>query len=48
MYFARRELIEDRDTILELTVKIQELQKDIYCMHDARDLKDAEWVRSEW
>ena len=44
--FSRRRLIEDRDTILELTAKIQELQNEVNCMNDSRDLKDAEAVRS--
>ena len=44
--FSRRELIEDRDTILELTGKIQELQNEINCMNDSRDFQDAESVRS--
>ena len=44
--FSRRKLIEDRDTILELTAKIQELQNEVNCMYDSRDLKDAESVRS--
>ena len=43
---TRRRLVEDQDTILELTGKIQELQNEIYCMNDSRDLKDAESVRS--
>ena len=43
---ARRRLIEDRDTILELTGKIQELQNEIKCMNDSRDSQDAETVRS--
>ena len=43
---ARRKLIEDRDTILELIGKIQELQNDINCMNDSRDFQDAESVRS--
>ena len=34
---ARRKLVEDRDTILELTGKIQELQNEINCMNDSRD-----------
>ena len=41
-----RRLIEDRDTILELTTKIQELQTEINCMNDSRDFQDAESVRS--
>ena len=44
--FSRRKLIEDRDTILELTAKIQELQNEVNCMNDSRDLKDAESIRS--
>ena len=43
---SRRKLIEDRDTILELTGKIQEVQNEIYCMNDSRDFQDAESVRS--
>ena len=39
-------MIEDRDTILELTGKIQELQNEINCMNDSRDFKDAESVHS--
>ena len=42
----KRKLIEDRDTILELTSKIQELQNEINCMNDSRDFQDAESVRS--
>ena len=43
---SRIRLIEDRDTILELTGKIQELQNEINCMDDSRDFQDAESVRS--
>ena len=43
---SRRKFFEDRDTILELTAKIQELQNEVNCMNDPRDLKDAESVRS--
>ena len=32
-----RKFIEDRDTILELTAKIQELQNEVNCMNDSRD-----------
>ena len=38
--------MEDRDTVLELTGKIQELQNEINCMNDSRDFEDAESVRS--
>ena len=34
--FSRRELVEDRDTILELTAKIQELQNEVNCMNNSR------------
>ena len=37
--FSRRRLIEDRDTNLELTAKIQKLHNEIHCMHDSRDFK---------
>ena len=43
---SRRKLTEDRDIILELTGKIQELLNEINCMSDSRDFKDAESVRS--
>ena len=43
---ARINLVEDRDTILELTAKIQGLQNQVTCMNDSRDFKDAESVRS--
>ena len=43
---ARRRLVVDQDTILELTGKIQELQNEINCMNDSRDFQDAESVRS--
>ena len=43
---ARRKLVEDQDTVLELTGKIQELQNEINCMNDSRDFQDAESVRS--
>ena len=43
---AKRRLVEDQDTILELTGKIQELQNEINCMNDSRDFQDADSVRS--
>ena len=43
---ARRRLVEDQDTILELTGKIQELQNESNCMNDLRDFQDAESIRS--
>ena len=43
---ARRRLVEDQDTILELTGKIQDLQNEINCMSDSRDFQDAESIRT--
>ena len=43
---ARRRLVEDQDTILELTGKIQELQHEINCMNDSKDFQDVESIRS--
>ena len=43
---ARRRLVEDQDTILELVGKIQELQNENNCMDDSRDFQDAESIRS--
>ena len=43
---ARRRLVQDQDTVLELTGKIQELQNEVSCMNDSRDFHDAESVRS--
>ena len=34
---TRRRLVEDHDTIHELTAKIQELQNEVNCMNDSRD-----------
>ena len=43
---ARRRLVEDQDTILELTDRIQELQNEKNCMSDSKEFQDAESVRS--
>ena len=43
--FSRRKLIENQDTIDELTARIQELQNEINCMNDSRVFKDADSVR---
>ena len=45
--FSSRKFIEDRDTVLDLTAKIQELQNEVNCMNDSKDLLDAESERSE-
>ena len=44
--FSRRILIEDRDTILDLTAKIQELQNEVNCLNDSKVFQDVESVRS--
>ena len=43
---ARRTLVEDQNTILELSGRIQELQNEVNCMNDSEDFQDAESVRS--
>ena len=43
---ARRKLIEDQHTILELSGRVQELQNEVNCMNDSKDFQDAESVRS--
>ena len=43
---ARRRLVEDQDTILELTGRIQDFQHEINCMSDSKDFQDAESIRS--
>ena len=44
--FSRRRLIENQDTIHELTARTQELQNEVNCLNNSRDFKDAESVRS--
>ena len=43
---ARRKLMEDQNTILELSGRVQELQNEVNCMNDSKDFQDAESVRS--
>ena len=43
---ARRQLIEDQNTIMELTGRVQELQNELNCVNDSKDFQDAESVRS--
>ena len=43
---AGRKLVEDRNTILELSGRIQELQNEINCMNDSKGFQDAESIRS--
>ena len=43
---ARRKVIEDQNTILELSGRVQKLQNEVNCMNDSKDFQDAESVRS--
>ena len=43
---ARRKLIEDQNTIMELSGRLEELQNEVNCMNDSKDFQDAESVRS--
>ena len=43
---AKRKLIEDQNTILELSGRVQELQIEVNCMNDSKDFQDAESFRS--
>ena len=43
---ARRKLIEDHNTVIELSGILQELQNEVNCMNDSEDFQDTESVRS--
>ena len=43
---ARRKLIEDQNTILELSGRVQDLQNEVNCMNDSKAFQDAESIRS--
>ena len=43
---ARRKLIEDQNTVMELSGRVQELQNEVNSMNDFKDFQDAESVRS--
>ena len=43
---ARRKLIEDQNTMKELSGRLQELQNEVNYMNDSKDFQDAESVRS--
>ena len=43
---ARRRLVEDQNTVLELSGRTQELQNEVNCMNDSKDFQDAESIRS--
>ena len=44
---ARRKLIEDQNTLLELSGRVQELQNEVNCINDSKDFQDAE-SSSQW
>ena len=43
---ARRKLVEDQNTILELSARKQELQNEIFSTSDSKEFQDAESFRS--
>ena len=43
---TKQKLIEDQNTITELTGRLQELQNEVNCMNDSKEFQDAESVRS--
>ena len=43
---TRQEFIEDQNTIMELSGRLQELQNEANCLNDSEDFQDAESVRS--
>ena len=43
---TRQKFIEDQNTIMELSGRLQELQNEVNCMNDSKDFRDAESVRS--
>ena len=43
---ARRRSVEDQDTKLELSGRVQEQQNEVNCMSDSKEFQDAESIRS--
>ena len=43
---TRQKFIEDQNTIMESSGRLQELQNEVNCMNDSKDFQDAESVRS--
>ena len=43
---TRQKFIEDQNTILELSGRVQELQNEVNCMNDSQEFQDAESARS--
>ena len=44
--FTRQKFIEDQNTIVELSGRLQELQNEVNCMNDSKDFRDAESICS--
>ena len=44
--FAQKKFIEDQNTIMELSGRLQELQNEVNCMNDSKDFRDAESICS--
>ena len=44
--FTRQRFIEDQKTIMELSGRLQELQNEVNCMNDSKDVQDAESIYS--
>ena len=44
--FTKQKFIEDQNTIIEFSGRLQELQNQVNCMNDSKDFQDAESVRS--
>ena len=42
----KQKFVEDQNTIMELSGRLQELQNEVNCMEDSKDFQDAESVRS--
>ena len=43
---ARRKFVEDQNTTLELSGRVQELQNEVNCVSGSKDFQDAESIRS--
>ena len=43
---TRQKLIEDQNTIMEVSGRLQELQNEVNCKNDSKDFQDEESVRS--
>ena len=43
---TRQKFIEDQNTIMELSGRLQELQNEVNCMNDSKEFQDAESVRN--